>query len=86
MPGHLHVFAPVRDSRLKQEIEAAARFARCDVRAGQRIRPPLSPHRQGFPVSLVTPANAAQALAALASTGEPRRAAIGARRVSYCRC
>jgi hypothetical protein len=82
VPGHLHVFAPVRDSHLKQEIEVAARFAGCDVRAGQRIRPPLSPHRQGFPVSLVTPANAAQALAALASTGEPRRAAIGERRLS----
>jgi biotin operon repressor len=71
-PGHLHLFARVTDPALKQEIEIAARFAGCNVRAGQRIRPPLSPHRSGLPVSLVTPANAAQALLALAPIDEQK--------------
>jgi hypothetical protein len=69
-PGHLHLFARVPQAGLKREIEIAARFDGCDVRAGQRIRPPLSPHRRGLAVSLIKPANAAQALSALASTGE----------------
>jgi hypothetical protein len=69
-PGHLHLFTRVTDPALKREIEIAARFAGCNVRAGQRIRPPLSPHRSGLPVSLVAPAKAAQALRALASTGQ----------------
>src|SRR6266404_5122389 len=78
-PGHLHLFARAPEAVLKREIEIAARFAGCNVRAGQRIRPPLSPHHRGLPVSLIKPANAAQALSVLASTGE-KSIAIGKRR------
>jgi hypothetical protein len=70
MPGHLHLFARVADAGLKREIEAAARLFGCDVRVKQRIRPPLSPHRLGFPVSLITPANAIEAIRALAPADE----------------
>jgi hypothetical protein len=81
-PGHLHLFALVPDSNLKQEIEVAARFAGCDVRTGQRIRPPLSPHRLGFPVSLVTPLNPAEALSALSSISKRKSLAVRYRRPS----
>jgi hypothetical protein len=69
-PGHLHLFALVADAGLKREIEAAARLFGCDVRNGQRIRPPLSPHRLGLNVSLITPARVIEAVRALTPADE----------------
>jgi hypothetical protein len=71
--GHLHLLARISDPTLKARIEAAARLHGCDVRAGQRIRPPLSPHRFGYRVSLIHPKTAAEAVAALAPAREPQR-------------
>lgn len=65
-PGHVHLFARIPDAGLKQEIESVARFFGCCGRVGQRIRPPLSPHRSDLPVSLILPATPADALKALA--------------------
>jgi hypothetical protein len=79
-PGHLHLFAPVHDPKLKAEIESAARLFDCDVRAGQRIRPPLSPHRLGLPVGLVTPPTPAQALKALATVEKREPGQSGGKR------
>jgi hypothetical protein len=79
-PGHLHVFAHVPDSDLKREIETAARSAGCCVRVGQRIRPPLSPHRCGLQISLISPTVPAEALNALA---RPKPLEIHSRRRSF---
>lgn len=79
-PGHLHVFAHVPDSDFKREIETAARFAGCTVRVGQRIRPPLSPHRCGLQISLISPAAPVEALNALA---RPKPIEIHSRRRSF---
>jgi hypothetical protein len=81
-PGHLHLFAPVHDPKLKAEIEGAAHLFGCDVRAGQRIRPPLSPHRLGLSVGLVTPNMPAQALKALATIEKHERVRSDAKRRS----
>lgn len=71
--GHRHLLArlPRGDRR---ELGARARAAGLDVRTGKggRIRPPLSPHRLGLPVALVSPAAPAEAAAALA----PRAAVV----------
>jgi DNA-binding transcriptional ArsR family regulator len=84
--GHLHLLARISDPTLKARIEAAARLHGCDVRAGQRIRPPLSPHRLGYRVSLIHPKTAAEAVTALAPARERQRPsqspAINSRRKS----
>jgi hypothetical protein len=79
-PGHLHVFARVPEARLKREIEIAARFAGCNVWAGQRIRPPLSPHRLGLNVSMITPARVLEAVRALTPADEQKELARKKRR------
>jgi hypothetical protein len=73
-PGHLHLFAVIADNQLKAQVESAARLHGC--RAGQPLRPPLSPHRRWLRVSLVTPETPAEALKALA----PRPPAPGGKR------
>jgi hypothetical protein len=74
-PGHLHLFARVADAGLKREIEAAARLFGCVVRVGQRIRPPLSPHRLGLHVSLITPPRVIEAVQALTPADEQKELA-----------
>jgi hypothetical protein len=71
--GHLHLLARISDPALKAAIEGAARLHGCDVRAGQRIRPPLSRHRLDYRVSLVYPKTVGEALAVLAPAREPQR-------------
>lgn len=74
-PGHLHLFARVADAGLKREIEAAAPLFGCVVRVGQRIRPPLSPHRLGLHVSLITPPRVIEAVQALTPADEQKELA-----------
>jgi len=64
--NHLHLLVRISDSALKVALERAARMRGCDVRTGQRIRPPLSPHRCGLRVSLISPTTPAEAVDALA--------------------
>jgi hypothetical protein len=73
-PGHLHLFCRITDPAARTRYLNLARQRGIDVRQGHnRIRPPLSPHRNGLPVRLLTPEDPQQALAALA----PERRAAG---------
>jgi DNA-binding transcriptional ArsR family regulator len=72
-PGHRHAFwAPSHDDAYVQRVVDGLRTAGIDHRT-TAIRPPLSPHRTGLPVSLVHPVDHVAALAAL---GEAQGATV----------
>ena len=62
-PDHQHLFARIRDADTLASYQDLARTMRLSL--GHTIRPPLSPHRSGLPVSLVEPSDPAEALASL---------------------
>lgn len=66
-PKHRHLFVRVPDPELRDQLAARFKAAGADVRRKAPIRPPLSPHRLGFPVKLLAPTSPAAALAALAA-------------------
>jgi hypothetical protein len=68
-PGHRHLFARIEDRRLKRELADRAQERGIDVR--RTIRPPLSPHRLGLAVALLSPSSVTEALKALQPTKSP---------------
>lgn len=71
-PDNLHLFCRIDDADLLEDYKARTATIGLDVR--RTIRPPLAPHRLGLPVSLRTPDDPAEALAALSrlKTTPPR--------------
>jgi hypothetical protein len=63
-PGHVHLFCRIGDPSLWDRYRLQAKARGFETR--KSIRPPLSPHRLGLPVSLLFPADPGEALAALA--------------------
>jgi len=63
-PGHNHLFARC-SIHLRERLGALAKTNGIDVHTKSPIRLPLSPHRHGYPVSLVEPATVAAAVMAL---------------------
>ena len=63
-PGHQHLFAQC-GIHLQERLGALAKTYGIDVRTRSPIRLPLSPHRHGYPVSLVEPATVEEAVMAL---------------------
>ena len=75
-PDRAHLFALIADNpALKALAEQMAREAGIDVRTGQMIRPPLSPHRLGprYQPRLISPATPAEAVAVLTAPVTTRR-------------
>jgi len=73
-PDRKHLFALIVDPALKMLAEQMARAAGINVRTGQMIRPPLSPHRDPqFQPRLISPATPAEAHAALTVPVTTRR-------------
>jgi len=71
-PNHRHMFARIQEIDLLDVFRKRARGVGLDVR--RTIRPPMSPHRHGLPVTLLDPDDPAEALAALIPPkAEPRR-------------
>lgn len=58
--GHRHLFCRVADPMARQAIKMASALLVCGTMT--MARPPLSPHRNGFPVHLISPASADTAL------------------------
>ncbi len=52
-PGHHGLVARVEDPSLRARVIEIGRDLRLQLRIGQLVRPPLSPHRLGLPVELV---------------------------------
>jgi hypothetical protein len=70
-PGHLHLWCCIRDPGRLRLVRDRANALGLQIRSS--MRPPLAPHRQGLPVSLLDPEDPAEALAALTPTkGDPR--------------
>ncbi len=69
--GNRHLFVRVDDAETRAKIEDWSRKHGIDVRTS--IRPPLSPHRSGFPVRLIAPASIDDAIKALAPTRKSRK-------------
>jgi hypothetical protein len=69
--GRAHLWVAPRYMPFDQ-IEALGREFKADNRSDTRIRPPLSPHRSGAGMTLLHPADMAEALARLAPTGRAR--------------
>lgn len=66
-PGHAHLFCLIPDSGTHRRFSGNAAVLGFDVR--RCIRPPLWPHRSGFPVRLLEPATPHEALEYLRSNG-----------------
>lgn len=66
-PGHHHLFARLGAEESVSELARRAKELSLDVR--RTIRPPLSPHRLGYPTALLSPGTVRAAVAAL----RPRR-------------
>jgi hypothetical protein len=70
-PGHVHLWCCVPDRDVFRRFRDRAKALGLQIR--RSMRPPLAPHRQGLPVSLLDPEDPAEALAALTPTkGDPR--------------
>jgi DNA-binding IclR family transcriptional regulator len=70
-PGRAHLWVAPHYMGFDQ-IEALGREFTADNRSNTRIRPPLSPHRNRAGMTLLHPADMAEALARLAPTGRAR--------------
>lgn len=65
--GHLHLFCRIDDEEIQTDIRdfLSSKGVSKWLRVNTFIRPPLSPHRAGLPVSLVEPGSPQRALALL---------------------
>jgi len=61
-----HLFCRIANPDRRKRYRERAQAAHLDIRSGSRlIRPPLAPHRLGLPVSLLSPTDPDEVLAAL---------------------
>src|SRR5439155_4132620 len=75
-PDHRHLFAAVLSGELRALL--TARAAALGLKLTSSLRPPLTPHRLGWPVRLLRPAEPADALGALAPpTRRPLHPRVG---------
>lgn len=81
--GTAHVWVSVNAENIEDAERVAARFPNTKgkvkgkvSRYGQRMRPPLSPHREGGQMRLIEPQNTEDALAWLEPTGEVPKASL----------
>lgn len=67
-PGHYHAWIRVEDPVIRQLLITSAQERGLTLRVGQRMRPPLAPHRNRLPVELIEPTDPAEALRRLTRT------------------
>ena len=71
-PGHRHLWLVLGTAPEALADRLAAACRPLDARrGGARVRPPLTPHREGHPVALLDPESPADALAVLWGAGPP---------------